>query len=356
MRYEVLVSEYPINIDKAIKLRELGLRVPFIPSDEEFNIYAYIPENLNIKMDRIRAIHYFDSLHSYITQEELDKYDNSIKKFSEVKVGDLVKIKGYKNLVTKVIAVENGKVTTEINLRGYLYRFTEDEERIHKSDLIYQNSERLFQNHLPNKLYVDLANFDVIINDYIYIQTVFYFLIRLKLSYSKLDPVLLNPKFDFHTLFGINAVHGSPALITPRSSDYIFTEDLTLYSAEKNIVTYRSIKNIKHLVTLTDDLFYKITGLHTAKQLTLYKHIKQISKTSRKLINDNKIKQDIIQDYEQTKAYYNITDQDLIKPQTKLSVTAAPTFDIEATFNKLKELNHINILENLDYYLSIIKG
>ena len=95
MKYTVLVSEYPIDIEKAEKLRALGLRVPFIPSDEDFIIYAYIPDTIDVPMGRIRAIHYFESLNSTISKAELDLYDNSIEKFNSLKVGDKVKIKGY---------------------------------------------------------------------------------------------------------------------------------------------------------------------------------------------------------------------------------------------------------------------
>lgn len=353
MNYTVLVSEYPIDIEKAEKLRILGLRVPFIPSDEDFNIYAYIPDTIDVPMSRIRAIHYFESLNSTISKSELDLYDSSVEKFNSLKIGDKVKIKGYKNLVTEIISIDGDKVISVINLRGYIYKFIEKLDRLSKSDIIYKNIEKTFSMTHSDKLYVDLSTYDKIEDEYVYTQSLFYFLLRLKLAYSKKEIILLNPKFGFNNLFGFSAVYGSPASINLRASDYICTENLTFYKEGVNLITYNTVKTVKHLVTVTPELFFQITKLKNSYQLSVYKEVIKLHRTSNKLLSKPKLIQDILYNVETVRNKFDITLPEISK---SIELEVAQPLDIEETFNTLLSNKHINIAENLDYYLTILKG
>ena len=359
MRYEVLVTENPIDIVKAEKLRALGLVVPFIPSDEEFNIYAYIPEGADIDKDKINAIHYFDSLHQFITEEELQRYDLSIKAFNSVEIGDKVAIKGYKKLITTVVAVKDNEVTPEINLRGYIYRFHENIERVSKAEIIYPSVERDFKDTYDCDLYVDCDPFSKIDQEFTYVHSLFYFLLRLKLSYSRMNVILVNPRFDFHKTFGFGAYFGSKELLPLETDDYLYTEDLTIYEPSLNIITKQQVRNVNHLVTVTPYVFKQITGLQTSKQLKILNRLLEIYKNSKRIISIPKMKSDILFDADKVMKLNHIKPKDLnykTIPLQRDNASAHFLFDMNECFRYLLEKKFINIAENIDYYMTILKG
>lgn len=371
MKYKVLISESPIpDSETAERLEALGLRVPFVTSDEDFNIYAYLPEDSKVKMSAIREIHYFEDSFMKIDERELKSHEDKIEEFNSVEVGDKVKISGYRNLVTEVEEIDGDLITTRINLRGYVFRFTNKLNRLSKSDVVFENKEYQFNPQYKETLYVDLKELDYLAEThdrYNYIVGVFNLVLRLKLSYTRLNVALLKPRFGVDRLFGFTGVTGSydvrdliHHLPYPESS-MIYTLDQTLYHPDLRIVTKVPNKNIHSLQILTQDKFKRINGVDTGDQFQIYLNLceKYDKMHPKPIFNEDRVKSSIVSGSDRLKKdhpeCFDVPSPIEYLPPDSVSFNKY-SLDIEDLYRSLLDDGFIQIVENLDYYINIIKG
>lgn len=360
MKYKVLISENPIPDYATVeKLNALGLSVPYVTSDPEFNIYAYQPEDLDLRMSEVKAIHYFEDTELYITERELNHHQDKIKDFNSVEKGDPVKIAGYRNLVTTVEKVDGEEVTSKINLRGYIFRFIESVNKVSKSEVVYKGKELTFNKTFDKNLIVDLSEYKDIDDVHKYVTSVFNLCLRLKLSFPKSNLILVRPLHRVDDLFSITGLLGSFSLSyliesAMKPDDILYTPDLSLYNKTTNICSKVRNKNIKSIKLLTDQVFKEVTGLDTGLQYRHYLNLQKAYGKTKLIFQEDYIKKLLLQDESNLKDKFPeafdvpVINKDIVKESY--------TLNVEDLYNKLYKLGYINIVENLDYYMSIIKG
>ncbi len=310
-------------------------------------------------MSEIKAYHYFEDTGLFITERELNHHQDKIKDFNSVEVGDKVKLAGYRNLVTEVEKVNGENITSKINLRGYIFRFEETINKVSKSDIVYEGKELNFNKTHDKNLVVDLSEYKDIDDAYKYTQSVFNLCLRLKLSFPKSNLILVRPLHRVDDLFSITGLQGGFSLrylthnaLKPK--DILYSPDLTLYKSNINLCTKVRNKNIKSIRLLTDQSFKDITGLRNGIEYERYLRLKESYKNTKLTFNEDFIKRTLINTPETLKAKFPevFIDEDINSNITKQTYE----LNVEDLYNRLHELGYIHIVENLDYYMNIIKG
>lgn len=361
MRYKVLISESPLpSIVEAEQLRDLGCKVPFVPSDPEFNIYAYVPEDADVDLRKVRAIHYFEDNHLYISEREYKAHFEKIDDFNHIEVGNKVKINGYKNLVTEVESIKGDNAVTKINLRGFVYRFEKPLTHLSKSDVIYSNREDHFQFTHDNTLYVDLSEYHHIEDSHLYIQEVFHLVLRLKLSHPAYNVSLINPRFGAAKLFGFQEVATSSLrslygrVIT--SSDLLYSNDFINWTDECTFLSRLKLKSFRSIAPISKDKFSHMVKLSTPEKLKVYRRLRSHSKSTilPVMFNKDRIKY-LLEEDDATlrKKYPHCFD---VEEDAAPASVIDHDFCIEQVYGSLIEKKQIKIAENLDYYMQILRG
>ncbi len=361
MRYKVLISENPLpSILEAEQLRELGLKVPFVPSDPEFNIYAYVPEDVPLDIRKVRAIHYFEDHRIFISEKEYKAHFAKIDEFNHVEVGDKVKIVGYKNLVTEVESIDGDEAITKINLRGYVYRFRNKLSHLSKSEVLFRNREDTFQFTHQKTLYIDLSEYHHVEDPHLYIQDVFHLTLRLKLSHPSYAVALVNPRFGAAELFGFREVlTGSLRALydgTVRPDDLIYSNDFINWTDKCTFLSRLRMKSFRSIKAISKDQFEHLLNLTTPQNLIVYRRLRTLAKRSDTpiLFNKDRIKYLLENDPESLRKRYPACFDFSAVSQNPQVINHG--FCAERVYNALLDLKQVKIAENLDYYMTILRG
>lgn len=367
MKYRVLMSEEPVpDIETVARLEELGLKVPFVPSDLDINIYAYFPAGENLDLRRVRAVHPFYEAYLEIDERELIHHQNKINQYNSVSKGDLVRISGYKNLVTEVESIEGNLVTTRINLRGYVFRFINNMNQLIKSDVIYRESDYDLNHIHDETIYVDMSECSLDTKE-TYIRDAFNLVIRIKLFYPKYNLAIINPLFDFDKMFGLVSISGAVEVrdlinAIGTSKAIFYTRDLSLYRSDRKFICKIPYKHLDYLEEMNDISFKKITGLTSGNDLRVLHLLRDHhANTHSKLIfdedkvctaiktRDSRFLKEYAEFFAPDKhSYRTLNKGDFRVSRNKL--------DMESLYKILLDEGYISIVENLDYYMKIIRG
>lgn len=359
MKYQVLVSETPIPFESKVQLENLGLFVPYLNTDDSFNIYAYIPEGLEVKIRDINRVHTFEDITLWITEKELEQFAGRIKSANSVEVGDLVKFRNYKNLVTKIEKIQGDTVTTSISLRGYVFRFKQALAQVKKSDLVYVNKEGLSEVNHNNNLFVDLSEFHNLCEPEIYYNEVFTLLFRLKLKYSNLNLVLYKDRYNLAESIGLPTLKVEGTLVEFLQSqladknDFIYS-DLSNYSDNLNFIIKTPIKNGHAFVCLNHLNFKQYTGFNDSKSYYLFRHAQKQSQNNTNIFDPVRLTTEINNDYERFLKRFG--EPELAQVTDVKSTIETHTVCYEELFEWLKANKLVYIAENLDYYLNLLRG
>jgi hypothetical protein len=361
MKYKVLISEAPIaSIIEVELLRAMGLKIPFVPADPEFNIYAYVPDNIPFDLRKIRAIHYFEDHRLFISEKEYKAHFEKIEDFNLVAVGDKVKINGYKNLVTEVESIDGDLATTKINLRGFVYRFTKKLSHLSKSDVIYSNRSSDFQFAHVKKLYIDLAEYHHIQDPQLYIQEVFHLVLRLKLPNPAHSVSLINPRFGVAKLFGFQevSVNSVPCLFdsTVTSKDLLYSNDFINWTDKCTFLSRIRLKSFRSIAEIKKDKFYHMLGLSSPQHLIIYRRLRHIAKKNGMSMVFNKDRIKYLIEHNDISLRKRFPDCFDLSSITIPPLILQHEFCVENVYNSLLELKQIKIAENLDYYMTILRG